>query len=309
MAVDGTSHWPTISVVIPTRDRPELLARALRAVTSQDYPGEIECLVVFDQSVPVETIPSEDQLRRIRPLINARAPGLAGARNTGILAASGDLVAFCDDDDEWLPDKLATQVRALRSTDASVVVGGIDIVSQGRVVSRVPRASALTFEALLRSRTVEAHPSTVLVRRSALLGRIGLIDESIPGSYGEDYEWLLRAARAQSITVVRRPVVCVYWHPSSWFAGRWSTVIPALHYLLHKVPEFQQEPRGLARIYGRLAFAYAASGNGRLARRWAVRCLRLNWHERRGYMALAVSSHLASAPALLRLAQTRGRGI
>ena len=58
-----------------------------------------------------------------------------------------------------------------------------------------PTADRLNFEDLLKSRVFAAHPSTVLVRRKAMLERIGLVDEEIPGSYGEDYEWLLRAAR------------------------------------------------------------------------------------------------------------------
>ena len=46
-------------------------------------------------------------------MTNERTPGLAGGRNSGILAGSGELVAFCDDDDEWLPTKVEKQVEAL----------------------------------------------------------------------------------------------------------------------------------------------------------------------------------------------------
>jgi len=46
------AETPTVSVVVPTRDRPELLRRAVTAILEQTYPGPVECLVVFDQSDP-----------------------------------------------------------------------------------------------------------------------------------------------------------------------------------------------------------------------------------------------------------------
>src|SRR4029453_5679024 len=96
---------PSVSVVIPTRDRPDLLRRALERVRAQRYDGDIECITVFDQSdihLPVYAIGDGVALRAIE---NTRTPGLAGARNAGILASRGELVAFCADDDEWHPEK------------------------------------------------------------------------------------------------------------------------------------------------------------------------------------------------------------
>src|SRR5208282_732320 len=79
--------WPPVAAVIATRDRPELLERAIGGVLSQSYPGEIECLVVFDQSAPRQVGGAETADRRLRVLSNTRTPGLAGARNTGITAS------------------------------------------------------------------------------------------------------------------------------------------------------------------------------------------------------------------------------
>ena len=69
---------------------------------------------MYDQSEPDLSLEVGRSAPRVRVITNTRTPGLAGARNTGILDATGDLVAFCDDDDEWLPGKLAAQVEALR---------------------------------------------------------------------------------------------------------------------------------------------------------------------------------------------------
>ena len=68
---------------------------------------------------------------------------------------------------------------------------------------------------------------TILVTREAIQGPIGLVDEHIPGSYAEDYDWILRAALAGPIAVVEEPLVRVRWG-QSLFSSRWQTIIEAL---------------------------------------------------------------------------------
>lgn len=303
--------FPRVSVIVPTRQRPHELARAVRSILTQEYEGEIECIVVFDQDEPLRPNVDLGSRRSIRVLANDRSPGLAGARNSGILAADGRYVAFCDDDDEWMASKLRLQVMAMGIPGTpDVVATGITIVSGTRTIDRIPRSDSISLGDLLRSRVQEIHPSSVLVRRDSLLdGKIGLVDEEIPGSYGEDYDWLLRAAKFGSIAAVRTPLVRVHWHRSSFFADRWATIIAAIQYLLRKHPEFHKEPRGLARLYGRLAFANAAVGNRAEARSWARRTIRVDPREQRAYLAILVSTGLVSADRLMRLANRIGRGI
>jgi glycosyltransferase involved in cell wall biosynthesis len=305
-----TAETPAVSVVVPTRDRPELLRRAVTAILEQTYQGPVECLVVFDQSdpdLPWAELPAGRHLALIR---NQRTPGLAGARNSGILAATGELVAFCDDDDEWLPEKLARQVaRLLATPGAAVSTTGILVRYQDRTTTRLAPTILVTHRQLLRSRLTELHPSTVLARRRQLLDDIGLVDEQIPGSYAEDYEWLLRAARHAPVLAVPEPLAVIHWHQSSFFSDRWRTIISALTYLVDKHRELQQEPSGLARIYGQIAFAHAALGERAKARSWARRTLSLNRRERRAYLALAISVGLISAKTVTRLAHVAGKGI
>jgi len=300
---------PSVSVVIATRERPVLLRRAVQRIMEQRYEGELECILVFDQSEPVRPevdVPEGWSLRMIR---NDRSPGLAGARNSGVLASTGEFVAFCDDDDEWLQTKLERQVAAmLARPSAEVATSGIYVCYEDKHVPRVFPADRITLTDLLRSRVMEAHPSTVVVTRAAF-DRIGFVDEYIPGSYAEDYEWLLRAARATEILAVREPLVNVHWHQSSYFSDRWKMIVDALTYLLEKVPEFNQEPAGLARITGQIALAHAASGERSLARQWAGRTVRLNWRERRAYVALAISARLVRVETVQRLAHATGKGL
>ena len=108
---------------------------------------------------------------------------------------------------------------------------------------------------------------------------------------------------------VPEPLAVIHWHQSSFFADRWRTIISALTYLVDKHRDLQQEPRGLARIYGQIAFAHAALGERGPARRWARRTLSLNRRERRAYLALAISLGLISAKTVTRLAHVAGKGI
>jgi glycosyltransferase involved in cell wall biosynthesis len=306
----STDPSPSVTVVVPTRDRPQLLRRAVAAILGQSYQGPIECLVVFDQSEPALDWGELPAGRSLQVITNQRTPGLAGARNSGALAGTGELVAFCDDDDEWLPDKLSRQVEALAAhPDLAVATCGIVVRYGRRAVPRVSPDPIVGHRRLLRDRVTELHPSTVLVRRAELLDGIGLVDEAIPGSYAEDYEWLLRAARLAPILAVQEALVRVYWHRSSWFSDRWQTIAAANRYLTEKHPEFHEEPRGLAKLYGKIAFAEAASGERGNARRWARRSLGLNRGEPRAWLALAVSLRLLGARTVVRALNLAGRGI
>jgi glycosyltransferase involved in cell wall biosynthesis len=264
--------------------------------------------VVFDQVAVAESLAVDDPRRPVRVMANDHTPGLAGGRNTGIGRSTGELVAFCDDDDEWLPGKLEQQVVALDRSGADVAVCGIRIDYGDRVSVRVPHDDELTLDRLSAERVTAAHPSTVIVRRAAL-DVIGTVDEEIPGSYGEDYDWLLRAAAHGTITAVSEPLVRVLWHRGSYFAGRWQTIFDALQYLVDKHPEIRSSRMGLARVRGQQAFALAALGKRRHAFVTIRETLRLNIRERRAYLAALVACRLLKAQTVVHMANARGRGI
>ncbi|PZF99961.1 glycosyltransferase family 2 protein [Micromonospora deserti] len=302
---------PSVSAVVPTRDRPELLRAAVRAILDQDYPGPVEVVVVYDQSEPDGSVAELSRPdRRVRVIRNGRTPGLAGARNSGVLAATGELIAFCDDDDEWLPGKLRAQVDALTAVPGAEFVScGIRVSYDGHSVDRVLARDSITLADLLRDRMTELHPSTFVIRAAALRDGFGLVDEEIPGSYAEDYEFLLRAARSAPLVNLSTPYVLVRWHKRSYFAQRWDTISEALQWLLERYPEFGTQPAGEARVAGQIAFARAASGDPRGAVRWAGRTIRRNPREPRAYLALAVAGRVVRADSVLRTLHKRGRGI
>lgn len=312
-AADATTAAP-VTVVIPTRDRDHLLVRAVAGIAAQDHPGAIEVLVVRDGTpvtdLPV-TLPAHVTLRQIT---NTRSPGLAGTRNTGILAAAHDLVAFCDDDDEWLPGKLAAQVGLLeRNPAASLVATGIVVVhTTDDGVHEVERTGPLHpvhLEDLLRRRIMELHPSSFLLRRADLVGPIGLVDEDLPGGYAEDYDLLLRAAAVGPVLSVPRPLTRIHWHGSSYYFSRWQTIHTSLDAMLAKHPQFDQVPRGKARLTGQQALALAAMGERRRALATAAQTVRLSAREPRGWLAAAAALRLLSIDRLQAALHKRGRGL
>ena len=106
---------PTVSVVIPTRGRPELLRETLATIVAQDYAGVLEILVVHDRE-DAETRPwptSAATGREVRSIVNDGTPRVGGARNCGLRHTDGEIVASCDDDDLWHPAKIRRQVERL----------------------------------------------------------------------------------------------------------------------------------------------------------------------------------------------------
>jgi glycosyltransferase involved in cell wall biosynthesis len=300
-----------VTVVVPTRGRPDLVGACVEAVRDQDYAGQVTVIVVDDGGdLDAASVPPGIGNRAVRVLPNRRTPGPAGARNTGIIAGGGTFVAFCDDDDRWRQGKLAAQVDRLEKTAglAGVSCGLALHFAAGRVRHRRAHKDQIEMADLLRTRPVHLHLSSMVCRRDLLLGRVGLFDEGVPGGYGEDYDWLLRLVAAGPISALPEPMVDVAWDGGSWFAERWDLIAEAITYLLAKHPEFRQQPRGLARLQGRLAFAHACAGDDASARSWAFRALRSDPLERRAYLALLLN---AGAPirGVIALSRLAGRGL
>ncbi|HEU4350083.1 MAG TPA: glycosyltransferase family A protein [Actinoplanes sp.] len=299
---------PRVSVVVATRDRPGLLERAVGSILAQDYPGEIECLVVYDHVEVRRFDVAAGPGRTVRFIGNTHAQGLPGGRNSGVDAATGELLAFCDDDDTWLPAKLGRQVELLADPAIGAVSCGLRLKGPGIDKERVLDRDRVTFDELVADRVMEVHSSTMLVRRSTFAAA-GPVDEDIPGGYSEDYEWLLRLAAHTDIAVCRAALVVVDWHGGSFYFGRWAVIVEAQRYLIRKHPALSRSRTGMARIRGQIAFALA-SGNRRVeALRELAAVVRLNPREKRVLVTVPVILGLMSGERVLRMAQKRGKGV
>ncbi len=246
-----------VSVVIPTRDRPVALARAIASVVSQ-VQVEVEVIVVDDGSLVAAAAPAGVRLVR-----HDEPRGPAAARNAGVAVASARWIAFLDDDDVWLaPDRLAELLRATPtggwgSTGARLVDG------RGRVIRRYPAPADASFR---QRNTLVAGCSTVIVARELLLA-VGGFEESF--AVLEDWElWIRLAARA----------------PLTAVAGDGVAYCRARGGRSHRVEAIDE-------AFGVIARRHALV---ELDRRWAL-LYRAEMHQRAGRRRSAAALYLAAA--------------
>jgi len=173
-----------ISVVLPVYDRERYVGEAVRSVLEQTRPAD-ELIVVDDGSTDGSIDVVRGFASPIVHIVRQANGGIGAARNRGMEAATGDLVAFIDSDDLWTQDKLALQQRALADTGAALVFG--------QVVEFLSPDRAEELAGVYRVAT-EPRPgfvATTLLARRAALDRIGPFDTSF--RVGEFIDWLGRA--------------------------------------------------------------------------------------------------------------------
>jgi len=198
------SAAPRVSIVLATHDQARWLPATLASIQAQTL-GEWELLLVNDGSTDdtaaIAARATADP--RVRDLPTPHRERCA-ARNHGIAAGSGDLVAFIDGDDLWQPEKLERQVARLEATpDAALcytVARYVDADGRPLPIRRptVPVEGAI-FPALVRANRMIL--SSVVVRRT-VLDRVGGFDETLPALGCEDWDLWLRIARHHAVTLV-----------------------------------------------------------------------------------------------------------
>ena len=307
--MDADGSWPSVGIVIPTHRRRMMLYAAVQSTRNQDYPGRFETLVVFDGSTPDQEM--QDELTRLgaRWIINHRQRGLPAARNAGTVELDHDLIAFCDDDDNWYPAKLRKQVTAWRADpDAEMMATAITVLDpRGIPHLRLVGSSRVEHEMLLRSRMAPLHSSTFLFRRASLLD-MGMFDESAPKGHNEDWDILLRASLRGPVGVVDEPLVAAPWGSSSHFVHDYQGKIDSFDWILAKHPDLSADRKSRSRVLGQKAYWQACAGDS-VARATAIEALQSDPLQPRAYLAILASTPLLSGPWLLSTLQRSGRGL
>lgn len=178
---------PLVSVVIPTHNRAQLLARAIHSVLAQSY-SNLEIVVVDDASgdnTP-ETVESFGD-SRIRYLRHQTNKGGSAARNTGIGASTGEFIAFLDDDDEWVPEKTERQLQLLARFDA--VLCSSDAVNASSHKHAAKKRVVLDD---LRVSPFAVGGTGVLMAHAHVLKKV-MFDESLPRN--QDWDLFIRIAK------------------------------------------------------------------------------------------------------------------
>ncbi|NTV58856.1 MAG: glycosyltransferase [Deltaproteobacteria bacterium] len=194
-----------VSVIIPTFNRAQKIARAVASVLYQTF-ADYEILVIDDGSEDTTSKALAPFLPHIQCITHSKNLGVSAARNTGIRASDSPLIAFLDSDDYWLPDKLATQVSFFSEHPEAVACQ-----TEERWIRRGVRVNPMKkhfkpsgeiFEPCLKLCVVS--PSAAVVKRS-LLEEVGVFDEDFPVC--EDYDLWLRISWKYPIWLIPEPLV------------------------------------------------------------------------------------------------------
>ena len=209
---------PAVSVIIPAYNAEAFLARAIRSVEAQSF-RDFEIVVVDDGSTDgtAELARGFDSVRYVRESHG----GEAAARNRGLAEATGELVAFVDADDEWLPEKLDRQLEfmqqlgsSLSYTDSYLIRGEAARVRYSTLAR--PRHGEI-LSPLIDDWLDQAFilPTDVMASR-ALLQSVGGFEAGLPAPGHVDYGlWLKLAIRGTRFDYLDEPLALYYrGHPS-----------------------------------------------------------------------------------------------
>jgi glycosyltransferase involved in cell wall biosynthesis len=205
-----------ISVVIPVYNRAPILGRALTSIRQQTRPVD-EIVVVDDGS-------SDDLEAALRPfadlpirLIRQANAGAAAARNAGVATARGDILAFLDSDDAWLPEKTARQAAYLAQAPGDVLAVTTGFVMTGSDKApgevpwdqlRIPRSRRCVEDQLW---ICDVSPGSTLMLRRSAWEKVGPLDTTLRRL--EDWDWLIRLGHCGKLEVLPEVLAVIYRSP------------------------------------------------------------------------------------------------
>ena len=274
---------PKVSVIIPTHNRAEYLRSSITSVLNQTYQ-DFEIIIVDDGSKDhTHEVVASFTDPRIKYIRHDTGKGDAGARNTGIINSSGDYIGFLDDDDQWLPTKLALQVTVLVNSPphiGGVYTGHFDISGTDGTITNISypvRRGDLSRYALIESCFIT---SCVLLKRECF-EKVGLFDESIP--YCNDRDMWIRIAKAFHFEYIKRPLVKYLIHKYK-LSTNFKLAVEGREIILQKYhADFSRHKKAHAERYLTLGELYCYDGNAKKGRKAFLRAISICPFEIRGY--------------------------
>lgn len=294
-----------ISIVTPTYNRPELLKISINSVLSQTY-RDFELIVIDDCSsdnTPGVLEGFRDE--RLKVIRNSSNKGIAAVRNIGVASSQGKYIAFLDDDDEWLPDKLEKQIRIMEDGSESlgcVYSGCLTTGPDGSeiVSTSIPRYRNKVLNELLLENFITT--STTLVKKSCI-EKAGLFDEDIP--YGEDYDMWIRIAEDFEFDFAPEPLTKYRIHPNS-ITKNYAKVINGIGKILSKHRRlFARNKRAYGNHLLLLGVLYCYSGKTGEGIKTFMRAIQAYPFDARLYYNLALA--LLGTETFIRLKEAKSR--
>jgi glycosyltransferase involved in cell wall biosynthesis len=274
---------PKVSVIITTHNRCDRVPRTIESVRGQTF-ADRELIVVDDASVDgtPAVLAAHEAAGDLRAIRVAESRGANHARNVGLGAATGEYLAYLDDDDSWFPEKLARQVAVMES-QRDVVLVGCWFLRRGQV----QKPPALVSEAALLSENLIGGFSMCMFRRADALA-LGGLDEALRNC--QDWDLWLRLAERGRVVCVPECLVDYYLGAGDQITNQANRTVHYENYLkvverhAHKmgvwtrakhrrVVAYHTTPRSrwLSRGYAGLSYWIVRTVD-RLALRWSPRC-------------------------------------
>jgi len=273
---------PIVSVVIPTHNRFRMLRRAVASVLAQTYePFE---LIVVDDASTDETPRVSETFGdpRLRYLRREASGSAAGARNTGIEAARGELIVFLDDDDEYLPGFITAMATAFATAGPEVGFGWCGTRTIRRTAAGEEAVAEHVWNPSYATREIAAR-SIMLARRigtnagfairRGVVERVGGFDESL--SKAEDTEFLIRVSRVYDFLVVPEVLVAVHLHEGPRLTSYDDRMAAAYASIVRKnMDVLEGDPELWTAFHHKTAWLHYHAGDRKSARRYGLRVLR-----------------------------------
>ena len=275
-------NHPKVSIIIPTYNRADLLPRTIGSVLNQTFRN-FELIVVDDGSTDNtrEVVKKfEEKDLRVKYIWQENSGGPAKPKNTGIKVAKGKFIAFLDDDDEWLPEKLEKQIKLFRNTSNNLAFVGCNILvieeEKNKIIKRVKMSNyskGVFFKKLLEGNFIFTS-SSVLIKKE-VLDKVGFFDTNL--KYADDWDLWVRVSEHFSFSFVPEYLLKYYLHQK----GITINLNPAKEaeehqYILKKFQRYYKKYPSIYSIHLRkLASRYCTSDKMKEGRRTYIKAIRV----------------------------------
>ena len=246
----------SVTAIITTYNRDiKIVERALNSILDQTYPVE-EILIMDDNKVKYDTLGTFEVLDdRIKYVKLKGNHGVGYARNMGARLATSEWIAFLDDDDEWVPEKIEVQINKLSFNPDAKLISGI-----GKIVTETGEDLGYTW-----SRTIfKEHPSYIdmligdrvgsashpLINREAFISLSGFKEDRDIQPAEEDYEFWIRFSKNYDIYCVNYPLYIKHMDETEHISRKWKNVCKGYINIFRKNKEaYLSNSEALERIY------------------------------------------------------------
>ena len=271
-------NLPLISVILPTYNRAEILLRAIKSIIDQTYTN-FELIIVDDAS-------SDDTCNVVKSISDTRIKyikhdknkGGAASRNTGIKAAKGSLIAFLDDDDEWMSAKLEKQVVKFKNVSEKVglIYCGTQIIEGEKVITTYYPTERGDLRKRLLMGTTIGGTDPALVKKECF-DKVGLFDEQLTSC--QDWDMWKRVSEKYQFDFVPEVLVKLYAHKHQ-ISTNLASMIPGRTRMVHKYQaEFSLYPEIYVVHLKRLGKLHAINGTWKEAFSWFAKAVKVRFLE------------------------------